>query len=125
MSRRCVKAASCPRLSKPTVWAAMCLNFAGPGRARARVLVSCLPIAEIVLAPLSGDLSRTESQPEIPDLIRTSDGLTAQFPMRARHHGLTAKRCSISQTSSSHMGLCMQPGEGLERIMQRMVLPIS
>lgn len=123
MSRRSVKAASCPRLPKPKLWAAMCLNFSGPGRAR--VLVSCLPIVEIVLAHLSCDLSRTESQPEIPDLIRSSDGLTAQFSMRARHHWLTAKRCSISQTSSSHMGLCMQPGEGLERIMQRMVLPIS
>ena len=123
MSRRCVKAASCPRLSKPMVWAAMCLNFAGPGRAR--VLVSRLPIAEIVLAPLSCDLSRTESQPEIRDLIRASNGQIAQPPMRARHSWLTAKRCSISQTSSSHMRLCMRLGEGLERIMQCMVLPIS
>lgn len=103
----------------------MCLNFAGPGREQARVLVSRLPIAEIVLAPLSGDLSRTESQPEIRDLIRASNGQIAQPPKRARHHWLTAKRCRIIQTSSSHMGLCMRPGEGLERIMQRMVLPIS
>ena len=34
-----------------------------------------LPVPEIVLAQLNGDLSRTESDPEIQDLIRASDGL--------------------------------------------------
>lgn len=34
-----------------------------------------LPVPEIVLAHLNGDLSRTESDPEIQDLIRASDGL--------------------------------------------------
>ncbi|PIG08590.1 DUF3037 domain-containing protein [Comamonas sp. 26] len=52
-------------------------------------------------------------------------GPIAQLPMRARYHWLTAKRSSIIQTSPSHMGLCMQPGEALARIMQRMVLPIQ
>ena len=52
-------------------------------------------------------------------------GPIAQLPLRARFHWLTAKRSSIIQTSPSHMGLCMQPGEALARIMQRMVLPIQ
>jgi hypothetical protein len=34
-----------------------------------------LPVPEIVLLRLNGDLSRTESDPEIQDLIRASDGL--------------------------------------------------
>lgn len=34
-----------------------------------------LPVPEIVLLHLNGDLSRTESDPEIQDLIRASDGL--------------------------------------------------
>lgn len=34
-----------------------------------------LPVPEIVLLQLNGDLSRTESDPEIQDLIRASDGL--------------------------------------------------
>lgn len=34
-----------------------------------------LPVPEIVLMQLNGDLSRTESDPEIQDLIRASDGL--------------------------------------------------
>ena len=51
-------------------------------------------------------------------------GPIAQLPLRARFHWLTAKRSSMIQTSPSHMGLCLQPGEALARIMQRMVLPI-
>ena len=52
-------------------------------------------------------------------------GPIAQLPLRSRYHWLTAKRSSIIQTSPSHMGLCLQPGDALARIMQRMVLPIS
>lgn len=51
-------------------------------------------------------------------------GPIAQLPMRARYHWLTAKRSSIIQTSPSHMGVCTQPGEALQRILQRMVLPL-
>lgn len=51
-------------------------------------------------------------------------GPIAQLPMRARFHWLTAKRSSIIQTSPAHTGLCLQAGEALQRIMQRMVLPI-
>ena len=52
-------------------------------------------------------------------------GPIAQLPMRARYHWLTAKRSSIIQTSPSHMGVCTQPGEALQRILQRMVLPLQ
>lgn len=52
-------------------------------------------------------------------------GPIAQLPMRARYHWLTAKRSSIIQTSPSHMGVCTHPGEALQRILQRMVLPLQ
>ena len=52
-------------------------------------------------------------------------GPIAQLPLRARFHWLTAKRSSIIQTSPSHMGVCTQPGEALQRILQRMVLPLQ
>lgn len=52
-------------------------------------------------------------------------GPIAQLPLRARFHWLTAKRSSIIQTSPSHTGLCLQTQHALDRIMQRMVLPIS
>lgn len=52
-------------------------------------------------------------------------GPIAQLTMRARYHWLTAKRSSIIQTSPSHMGVCTQPGEALQRILQRMVLPLQ
>ena len=52
-------------------------------------------------------------------------GPIAQLPLRARFHWLTAKRSSIIQTSPSHTGLCLQTEHALDRIMQRMVLPIS
>ena len=52
-------------------------------------------------------------------------GPIAQLPMRARYHWLTAKRSSIIQTSPSHMGVCTEPGDALQRILQRMVLPLQ
>ena len=56
---------------------------------------------------------------------RADAGPIAQLPLRARYHWLTAKRSSIIQTSPSHMGVCTQPGEALQRILQRMVLPLQ
>lgn len=56
---------------------------------------------------------------------RADAGPIAQLPLRARYHWLTAKRSSIIQTSPSHMGQCTQPGEALQRIMQRVVLPLA
>lgn len=56
---------------------------------------------------------------------RADAGPIAQLPLRARYHWLTAKRSSIIQTSPSHMGQCTQPGEALQRILQRVVLPLS
>ena len=52
-------------------------------------------------------------------------GPIAQLPLRARFHWLTAKRSSIIQTSPAHTGLCMHTGDALQRILQRMVLPIT
>ncbi len=55
---------------------------------------------------------------------RPEGGPIAQLPMRARFHWLTAKRSSIIQTSPIHMGLCQGTDVALERIMQRVVLPL-
>lgn len=52
-------------------------------------------------------------------------GPIAQLPFRARFHWLTAKRSSIIQTSAVHTGLCTHADQALERIMQRMVLPLK
>ena len=47
------------------------------------------------------------------------------LPPRSRFHWLTAKRSSIIQTSPVHTGLCTDAGSALERIMARMVLPLT
>jgi hypothetical protein len=52
-------------------------------------------------------------------------GPIAQLPFRSRFHWLTAKRSSIIQTSAVHTGLCTHAEHALERIMQRMVLPLT
>ena len=52
-------------------------------------------------------------------------GPIAQLPLRARFHWLTAKRSSIIQTSPVHTGLCLHGDHALERILQRMVLPLQ
>ena len=51
-------------------------------------------------------------------------GPIALLPFRARFHWLTAKRSSMIQTSVVHTGLCTQADHALERILQRMVLPL-
>ncbi|WP_284337197.1 DUF3037 domain-containing protein [Comamonas sp. NoAH] len=56
---------------------------------------------------------------------KAEGGPIAQLPLRARFHWLTAKRSSIIQTSPVHTGLCHETGAALERILQRMVLPLS
>lgn len=56
---------------------------------------------------------------------RADGGPIAQLPLRARFHWLTAKRSSIIQTSAVHTGLCQGTEAALERILQRMVLPLS
>lgn len=52
-------------------------------------------------------------------------GPIAQLPLRARFHWLTAKRSSMIQMSAVHTGLCTDADHTLERIMQRMVLPLT
>lgn len=56
---------------------------------------------------------------------RADGGPIAQLPLRARFHWLTAKRSSIIQTSAVHTGLCQGTEAALDRILQRMVQPLS
>lgn len=56
---------------------------------------------------------------------RAEAGPIGQLPLRARFHWLTAKRSSIIQTSPVHTGLCHETGGALERILERMVLPLA
>jgi len=61
------------------------LKFRGAGQGRKALIAellggqigraASLPVPEIVLAELDGELARTEPDPEIQDLIRASDGL--------------------------------------------------
>jgi len=48
-------------------------------------------------------------------------GPIAQLPARARFHFLTAKRSSIVQMSSTHVGRTADPAGVVEHLMTRMV----
>ncbi len=52
-------------------------------------------------------------------------GPIAQLPMRARFHWLTAKRSSMIQMSPVHTGLSTHNENALQRIMERVVLPLA
>ena len=72
---------------------------------------------EMVYRHLGSIIAICEGRPE--------GGPIAQLPFRARFHWLTAKRSSIIQTSAVHTGLCLHGDHALERILQRMVLPLQ
>ena len=50
-------------------------------------------------------------------------GAIGQWPVRARFHGLTARRSAIVQTSPVHTGRCTDGASALQHIMRRMVWP--
>ncbi len=52
---------------------------------------------------------------------RPGAGPIAQLPPRARFHFLTAKRSSVVQTSSTHVGRTRNPEGLVEHLLQRMV----
>lgn len=52
-------------------------------------------------------------------------GPIARLPQSERFHWLTAPRSTITQPSPVHTGLCDDPEQALERLLQRMVLPLK
>lgn len=48
-------------------------------------------------------------------------GPIGQLPQKERFHWLVAPRSTILQTGPVHSGLCREPEEALERLMDRMV----
>jgi Protein of unknown function (DUF3037) len=48
-------------------------------------------------------------------------GPIGQLPQKERWHWLVAPRSTIIQTSPVHSGLCEDPGQALEHLMDRMV----
>jgi hypothetical protein len=50
-----------------------------------------------------------------------SGGAIGQLPVSSRFRWLTAARSTVVQTSSVHPGLCIEPGETLERLFTQLV----
>ena len=48
-------------------------------------------------------------------------GPIAKLPQRARFHWLVAPRSTIIQTSPAHSGLCSDPEEALQHLLEQMV----
>jgi len=53
----------------------------------------------------------------------TEAGPIGQLPQKERWHWLVAPRSTILQTSPVHSGLCEEPSQALENLMDRMVRP--
>ena len=50
-------------------------------------------------------------------------GPIGELPARQRFHWLVAPRSTVIQTSPPHTGLCRDPQETLEKLLQRYVMP--
>lgn len=73
------------------------------------------------------DIDLVEQHLNVIPLVCRGDaaaGPIAQLTQRQRFHWLTAARSTIIQTSVVHSGLCGdEPGESLQHLMEKMVLP--
>jgi len=52
-------------------------------------------------------------------------GPLAALPRSERFHWLVAPRSAIIQTSPVHTGLCDEPGDALDQLLARLVLPVK
>ena len=99
------------------------------------VIVSC-PGAQHLEAAIEIDAARLHAfapsldqnalQPWLDAIVAicrgdASAGPIAQLPARGRFHFLTAKRSSVVQMSSSHVGRTAEPARVVEHLMDRMV----
>jgi len=99
------------------------------------VIVSC-PGAQHLEAAIEIDAARLRAfapaldldalQPWLDAIVaicrgEAGAGPIARLPARARFHFLTAKRSSIVQMSSSHVGRTLDPAGVVEHLMTRMV----
>ena len=99
------------------------------------VIVSC-PSANRLEAAIELDVNRLRAfapaldveglQPWLNAIVAicrgdASAGPVAQLPARARFHFLTAKRSSVIQMSSTHVGRTTTPDRVVEHLMERMV----
>jgi len=99
------------------------------------VIVSC-PGARHLEAAIEIDAARLQAfapaldldalQPWLDAIVAicrgdANAGPIAQLPARARFHFLTAKRSSIVQMSSTHVGRTANPGGVVDHLMTRMV----
>ncbi|MEK0265534.1 DUF3037 domain-containing protein [Stenotrophomonas rhizophila] len=99
------------------------------------VIVSC-PGAKHLEAAIELDLERVRAfapaldieglQPWLDAIVAicrgdANAGPIAQLPARARFHFLTAKRSSVVQMSSTHVGRTADPAGVVEHLMRKMV----
>jgi len=84
------------------------------------------PARLAALAPAL-DIAEVEAALAVIPLIAAGDprgGPIAALPRSERFHWLVAPRSAIIQTSPVHTGLCDDPGAALDRLVERLVLPL-
>ena len=103
----------------------------------AGVIVSCptldylaarvaLDTARLLALSPSSDAAEIEAALAVIPLIAAGDprgGPIAALPRGERFHWLVAPRSAIIQTSPVHTGLCEHPGDALDQLFERLVLP--
>ena len=92
----------------------------------ARHLEAAIEIDRTRLQAFAPTLDQEALQPWLDAIVAicrgdTAAGPIAQLPARGRFHFLTAKRSSVVQMSSSHVGRTAEPARVVEHLMDRMV----
>ena len=81
----------------------------------------------LALSPLApADLDAIESALQLFPRVCAGDptaGDIAGLPQAERFHWLVAPRSTVTQTSPVHSGLCDDPAQALEQLLERMVAP--
>jgi hypothetical protein len=97
-----------------------------PTQAYLAARIAFVPARLHALSP-STDLDEVAAALAVIPWIAHGDprgGPIAALPRSERFHWLVAPRSAIIQTSPVHTGLCDQPAAALERLVERLVLPI-